>query len=70
MQLPLKEDGSSYLEEFLVFVESCEASPRNPSQITSIMGGELSPYFEGQKSAKETADLIQKGVQLYLDETR
>lgn len=70
MYLPLKDDGSSYLEEFLVFVESCEPSPRNPSQITSIMGGELSPYFEGQKSAQETADLIQKGVQLYLDETR
>ncbi len=69
-ELALKPDGTSYLEEYLAFVESCEPVPYCPQQIRTIVGEEIASFFDGQKSAEETADVIQKKVQLYLDETR
>ena len=70
MQIEVKPDGTSYLEEYLAFVENCEPTPYWPQDIRSIIGEEISPFFEGKKSAAEVADVIQRRVQLYLDETR
>ena len=36
----------------------------------SIISEEAQSYFEGQKSAQETASLIQNRVQTYINETR
>lgn len=66
--LDLKPDGTSYLEEFMDFVESCEPIPYCPTAITEIVQEELGAYFAGNKSAKDTADIIHRRVQLYFDE--
>lgn len=68
-EIELKPDGTSYLEEYLAFVEGCEPRPYWPPQIRMIIVEEVAPFFEGRKSAAEVADTIQRRVQLYLDET-
>ena len=67
-EIELKPDGTSYLEEYLAFVEGCEPRPYWPQQIRTIIVEEVAPFFEGKKSAAEVADTIQRRVQLYLDE--
>lgn len=37
-------------------------------EISKILEEELAPFYKGQKSAKEVAEIIQNRVQLYLDE--
>lgn len=69
-ELAVKPDGTSYLEEYLAFVEGCEPVPYRPQQIVTIIAEEVTPFFEGRKNAGEVADIIQSRVQLYLDETR
>lgn len=39
-------------------------------KINQIIMEESAPYFEGQKSAKEVADIIQSRVQIYVNENR
>lgn len=68
--IALKPDGTAYLEEYLAFVEGCEPQPYWPEQIHAIIVEELIPFYNGDKSAEEAADIIQRRVQLYLDETR
>ena len=63
-----KPDGTSYIEEFMDFAESCEPVPYCPTAITEIVQEELGSYFAGNKSAKDTADIIHRRVQLYFDE--
>lgn len=69
-QIALKPDGTPYLEEYLAFVEGCEPQPYWPEQIRAIVSEETALYFEGSRSAKDTADIIQNRVQVYLDENR
>ena len=69
-QIAVKPDGTSYLEEYLAFVENCEPKPYWPTEIRNIIGEDISLFFEGKKSAAEVAETIQRRVQLYLDETR
>lgn len=66
----IKLDATSWLEEFLEFVKSCTPEPYCPPQIRNILIEEGSAYFESDKSAEETADIIQRRVQLYLDENK
>lgn len=70
IQVILKPDGTTYLDEFLEFVESCEPMPYCPPQITSIINEERRLFFDGSKSARETVAIIQNRVQMYLNETR
>lgn len=53
-----------YLIDHAVFVE------RTSNPVNNIVYEEVDSYFAGQKTAEETADIIQNRVQLYLDETR
>ena len=39
-------------------------------EILKIMEEETAAYFNGQKSAKEVADIIQSRVQIYVNESR
>ena len=64
----LKPDGTTYLEEFMEFAESCEPVPYCPEAITDIVNEEIGAYFTGNRSAKDTADIIHRRVQLYFDE--
>lgn len=66
----LKPDGTTYLEEFLDFLEGCRAGSKWPPQIEQILEEELAAYFKGDKSAQDAAGLVQNRVQLYLDERR
>lgn len=63
-----KPDGSSWLNDFLDFLENCEPEPVMPKQISNIIREEAIPYFNGDKSAEETANIIHNRVQLYMDE--
>ncbi len=66
--LTLKANGTSYLEEYMAYLESCVPQPEYPSGISAIMLEELLPYFAGDKSVEETVRILQNRVQLYLDE--
>ena len=61
-------DGDSLKEEYLAFLENCEPQPYCPQAIKDILEEESSQFFDGDRSAKETAEVIQRRVQLYLDE--
>lgn len=66
----LKPDETPWLEEFMDFVENCQPTPDTPKAISNILYDELAGYFEGNRSAEETAQTIQNRVQLYLDEQK
>lgn len=40
------------------------------TQIMNIINEEVAPYFDGQKSVQEVADIIQNRIQTYVDEIR
>lgn len=65
-----KPDGSSWLNEFLDFLENCEPEPFMHEQIINIIREEAISYFNGDKSAEDAANIIHNRVQLYLDENR
>lgn len=55
------------LPEFLAFVESCKPELYCPPQVGTIIGGEITPFFEGRKDARDVAGIIQSKMQLYLE---
>lgn len=65
-----KPDGTSYLEEFMTFAESCEPQPLRPEAISDILGDELPSFVADDKNAKEVADIIHRRVQLYFAEQK
>lgn len=66
----LKPDGTTYLKDFVEFVEGSRPQTYCPPEINAIIHEELSYFFGGSKSAEDTVKIIQRRVQLYLDETR
>lgn len=64
-----RADGSSYLEEYLNLMEEGAVSCTE-YDILNIILEEAAAYFSGDKSEQETADVIQKRVQNYLDERK
>lgn len=68
--IPLKKDGSTYLTEYLAFIESCVPRPTRAADITAILGEEFPAYFKGNKSAADVANIIHNRVQLYFDENK
>lgn len=71
MELDAKPDGTSWLEDYLSFIETCEPEPGwRYTPVGVIISEEVQPYFAGDKSANEVAEIIQSRVQLYLDESR
>ncbi|MDE5576557.1 MAG: hypothetical protein K2J11_04140, partial [Oscillospiraceae bacterium] len=52
------------------FINSVENISRYDMQINNIIRDEAAAYFDGRKSAKEAAAVIQSRVQNYLDESR
>lgn len=51
-------------------IESTDTSFQYDMQMYAIIEEESAPFFEGQKSAKEVADIIQSRVQIYVNENR
>lgn len=66
----LKRDGSSYVEDYIAFMDSCRAETRNTEAIANIIREEAASYFNNAQDVNNTARVIQNRVQLFLDENR
>lgn len=67
-QLPAKEDGGSYLEEYLDFLENAAPLAVSSDDIFNMVYEEADSYFQSDKDLDAVIDTIQRRVQLYLDE--
>ena len=63
-----KKDGTSYKNEYMDFLKSCKSGSNAYGEVISIIQEEAEPYFMNQKSAEEVQKVIQKRVNLYLNE--
>lgn len=70
MLIELKPDKTSYLEEYMDFLENAVINRGWPEQIDRILVEELVPYFNGDREAEDAVANIQNRVQLYLDEKK
>lgn len=66
--LPAKPDGTSYVEEYIAFMDSGTLFSTEDNLIASIVLEEAAPYFSGDKDINTVIDTIQSRVQLYLYE--
>lgn len=67
MEVEAKPDGTSYLEEYIDFLKKCGPVPYSDENIQKIILEEAELFFNGSKTAEQTAEVIQNRVQLYLD---
>lgn len=58
------------VDDVTELINSCDRSYSYDNQLLEIILEEASPFFEGQKSAQEAADIIQSRVQIYVNENR
>lgn len=58
------------IDEVLAFVKSVDQVYSYDESLLNIITEEAAPFFAGQKSAKEVADIIQSRVQIYVNENR
>ena len=70
LSLEAKEDGSSFLEEYVTALKGLEGQDSRTEAVYDIVKSDAKMYFAGDRPAKETAKIIQNRVQLYLDENR
>lgn len=68
--LPEKYDGTSYLDEYLEFLENAVPYPAYSDELFNIIMEEADGYFYSDRDLDEVARIIQGRVQLYLDERR
>ena len=68
MPMTVFADGTTPLHRMEAFLESCTAAPRNSLQVYNILYEELLAMYSDHKTPEDTADLIHRRVQLYLDE--
>ena len=67
-ELPLGEDGNSYMEEYLEFMDHV-GGWMEESPVWEIINEETEAFWNDEKSAEEVAGIIDNRVQLYLDES-
>lgn len=58
------------VEEIKALIELTDGIYSYPQEIAAIIDEEAAPFFDGKKSAKEVADIIQSRVQIYVNENR
>lgn len=69
IQVPVFQDGTTALEEANEFLSRCTAAPESYPFLEEIIYEELSHYFEeDDRTAQDTAEVIDNRIQLYLDE--
>ncbi|MBE5874114.1 MAG: carbohydrate ABC transporter substrate-binding protein, partial [Lachnospiraceae bacterium] len=68
--LVLKEDNTTYVEEYIEFLNRCEPSPYSATKIQQIIHDVMLEYLNDQYSAERAAEIIDNRVQLYLDEQK
>jgi hypothetical protein len=64
---PLTEEQ---MNKVVAFVESVDTPYYSDDDVLNIINEELGSFYTGQKSAKDTAAIIQNRVQLYVEENR
>ena len=69
-ELPDRYDKSTYLDEYLAFIESAVPRPTESDSLFEMVMEEADSYFTSDKSLDETVKTIQNRVQLYLDERK
>lgn len=69
-ELPDSYNKSTYLDEYLAFIESAVPRPTESDSLFEIVMEEADSYFPSDKSLDETVKTIQNRVQLYLDERK
>ncbi len=67
-RMPVFADGSNPYKRAEEFLLGCKGAPYIDTQFTSILYEELKVMYESGRSAKETAQIINKRIQLILDE--
>lgn len=65
--LPKKEDGSTYIEEYNAFMQSC-VPQKEDSVYFDIIWEEAEGYFDGTRKAEDVVSAIDNRIQLLLDE--
>lgn len=68
--LEAKENGSSFLEEYVAALKGLEGQDSRAEAVIDIVESEAELYFSGDRAAEQIAGIIQNRVQLYLDENR
>lgn len=64
---PMTKEEADKLYEFICSVNQPYTYDED---LWNIVSEEVEPYFEGQKTAKEVANIIQSRVQIYINESR
>lgn len=70
MTVPLKKDGTSYVDDYIVFMDSCRAELWGTEAVKAIIQEEAEVFFERSQTAEQAARNIQNRVQLYLEENK
>ena len=68
-RVQMKEDGTSYMPDYIDFLNQCGVY-QEADAILEIVEQEAEDYWNGSKSAEDVALIIDNRVQLYLDEHR
>lgn len=66
--LECKPDGTSYVEEYIAFMDSCILMPPEDDAIADIVREEAEPYFTEDRNPDMVIEIIQNRVQMYLNE--
>lgn len=64
---PMSGEEAERIEQYILSVDQAYSYDAN---LVNIIEEEAAPYFSGQKSAKEAADIIQSRAQIYVHENR
>ena len=67
-ELAVMQDGTTSLHRAKVFLESCVPSPGQYPELSRIIYEELEAMYAGNKSPRQTAEIIDNRIQTYLDE--
>lgn len=70
MEIPLKRDGGSYVEDYIMFMDSCRAETQSAETIGNIIREETDAYLQNIQDVDNTARVIQSRVQLFLNENQ
>lgn len=66
--LESKPNGDSWLEEYLDCMDECVPRPDKSWDVIRMIQEETDYYFNGERDMDQTIDVLQRRVQLYLDE--
>ena len=69
-EVKIKGLSQEQLDQLLNYIYSINTSYKYDEQVFKIVEEESAAFFEGKKSAKEAADIIQNRVKLYLQENK